>query len=234
MQMQQKLIIAIDGYSSCGKSTLARELANKLGYRYIDTGAMYRAVTYYFLENNIPFDNRENVKDILPKIKIDFQYDPDNGKQITILNGVNVEKALRAPQVSEKVSLISTIKEVRSFLVNQQQRLGLERGIVMDGRDIGTVVFPDAELKFFMTANEEVRIARRKEELMEAGINLSIDEVRENIRKRDHIDTHRFESPLKKAKNAILIDNTLLSKEEQLELTYKIAMNILDKASVKS
>src|ERR1022692_3518406 len=155
-----KIIIAIDGYSSCGKSTLARELAQKLGYRYIDTGAMYRAVTYYLVSNKIDIQNHTEVANALTQIHIDFDYDKA-GKQITLLNGENIEQQIRSPEISNQVSPVSTLKEVREFLIKQQQKMGEGKGIVMDGRDIGTVVFPQAELKLFMTAIEEVRIRRR-------------------------------------------------------------------------
>jgi CMP/dCMP kinase len=220
--MDKKIIIAIDGYSSCGKSTLAKELAHKLGYRYIDTGAMYRAVTYYFHHNDIDIKNPVQVENALKNINIDFEYDDITGKQITILNGFDIEKEIREPFISDKVSAVSTLKDVRHFLVEQQKKMGNDKGLVMDGRDIGTVVFPDAELKLFMTADEEIRIERRYDELKASDIEMDLADVRENIRRRDYIDTHREESPLRQAEDAIVIDNTTLSKEEQLELAYSL------------
>ena len=222
----EKIIIAIDGYSSCGKSTISRDLAKKLGYRYIDTGAMYRAVTYYLIKNKIDIEDHHAVSDALTHIHIDFDYD-DAGKQITILNGENLEKYIRMADIVDNVSQVSTIKEVRHFLVSQQQKMGESKGIVMDGRDIGTVVFPNAELKIFMTANEDIRIQRRFAELETLGIKMSLEEVRENIRKRDYTDTHREESPLRQAEDAIVIDNTNLSREQQLEKAYRLAVSRL-------
>jgi cytidylate kinase len=226
--MQGKhIIIAIDGFSSCGKSTLARDLAGRLGYRYIDTGAMYRAVTYYLLENHIDIKDHDAVVATLPHIVIGFLYDPDNGKQITLLNGRNIEKEIRSPDVSNKVSPVSAIHEVREFLVKQQKDIGRNGGIVMDGRDIGTVVFPHAELKLFMTADEEKRVERRFDELRENGEIWDIEDVRENIRRRDYTDTHREESPLRQAEDAIVIDNTNLTMEEQLDIAYELAQRVI-------
>lgn len=226
--MQEKrIIIAIDGYSSCGKSTLARDLARRLGYRYIDTGAMYRAVTWYFIKNNIDVRDHDAIMAVLPHIRIDFDYDKEDGKQITILNGKNIEKEIRRADVSNKVSPVSAIREVRQFLVKQQQELGKNGGIVMDGRDIGTVVFPYAELKFFMTADEDKRVERRFDELREAGEATDIADVRENIRRRDLIDTTREESPLRQAHDAIEMDNTHLTMEDQLEIAYQIACKVI-------
>jgi CMP/dCMP kinase len=213
--MSRKIIIAIDGFSSCGKSTLAKDLAKKLNYSYVDTGAMYRAVTYYIQENNIDCAYEELIDKALEDIHIDFEYD-ENGKQITILNGKNIEKEIRQPKVSDMVSQVSTIKHVRDYLVRQQQRLGKRKGIVMDGRDIGTVVFPHAELKIFLTADEEIRLERRYIELKNAGMELPREAVRENLKKRDYIDSHRKESPLRKADDAIVLDNTNLSQAEQV------------------
>jgi CMP/dCMP kinase len=228
--MDKKIIIAIDGYSSCGKSTLARELAQRLGYRYIDTGAMYRAVTYYFHLNGIDIKNHDAVSQALTHINIDFEYDDITGKQVTILNGFNIEKEIREPLISDKVSPVSALKEVRQFLVMQQQKMGNEKGIVMDGRDIGTVVFPNAELKLFMTADEEIRVARRYDELIADGSDMDLEDVRENIRRRDYMDTHREESPLRQANDAIVIDNSNLNRAEQLDLAYNLAVSALDSA----
>ena len=219
--MDKKIIIAIDGFSSCGKSTLAKDLAKRLGYRYIDTGAMYRAVTYYMLQNHINLKDHDTIINALNHINIDFEYDDITGKQITILNAFNVEKEIRQPYISDKVSPVSAIKEVRQFLVAQQQKMGIDKGIVMDGRDIGTVVFPDAELKLFMTADEDVRVERRFDELRSTGVEMELEDVRENIRRRDYIDSHREESPLRQAEDAIVIDNTNLTMEEQLDIAFE-------------
>lgn len=225
--MSRKIIIAIDGFSSCGKSTLAKDLAKKLNYSYVDTGAMYRAVTYYILENNIDCTKEELVDKALEDIHIDFEYD-ENGKQITILNGKNIEKEIRQPKVSDMVSQVSTIKHVRDYLVRQQQRLGKRKGIVMDGRDIGTVVFPHAELKIFLTADEEIRLERRFLELKNAGMELTREAVRENLKKRDYIDSHRKESPLRKADDAVVLDNTNLSQAEQVDWVLRNVLEIVN------
>lgn len=227
--MEHKIIIAIDGYSSCGKSTLARDLARQLHYRYIDTGAMYRAVTYYLYKNNIETSEHDKVAAALKDIHLDFEYDKKTGRQSIILNGENIEKYIREPEISNRVSRVSEIKEVRQFLVAQQQKMGGRKGIVMDGRDIGTVVFPDAELKLFMTANEETRIMRRYEELKQMGTEASLDEVRENIRMRDHIDTTRKESPLRKAEDAIELDNSEITQEEQLDIVFDLVLKKITK-----
>jgi cytidylate kinase len=220
-----RIIIAIDGYSSCGKSTLAKELARHLGYRYIDTGAMYRAVTLYFLRNHIDIHHPELVYDALQHITIDFRLNNDTHQQDTYLNGENIEHEIRVnPRVAGQVSDVSAISEVRRFLVKQQQALGNEKGIVMDGRDIGTVVFPQAELKLFVTANPKVRAQRRLDELTSKGQNTTYDEVLANLTKRDHIDTTRDDSPLKQADDAVLLDNTLLNREEQ----FKLALDIIN------
>ena len=230
--MQEKrIIIAIDGYSSCGKSTLARDLARRLGYRYIDTGAMYRAVTHYLLEKGIDVKDHEAVHAALPDIRIDFEYDRQDGHQITILNGRNIEKEIRSADVSNKVSPVSAIREVRRFLVKQQQELGRSGGIVMDGRDIGTVVFPHAELKLFMTAEEDKRVERRFDELRASGEVVDIADVRENIRRRDLIDTTREESPLRQAPDAIEMDNTNLTQDEQTEIAYQLARKVIQQTA---
>jgi CMP/dCMP kinase len=223
----RQIIIAIDGFSSCGKSTLARDLAKRLRYRYIDTGAMYRAVTLYLIENGIDPKDTERVNSALPQIHIEFDYDRESGHQLMILNGRNVESLIRRPDVSNKVSPVSTIKEVRRYLVHQQQELGRDGGIVMDGRDIGTTVFPDAELKLFMTADEEKRVERRFDELREKGEVWDIEDVRENIKRRDYIDSHREESPLRQAEDAIVIDNTNLTMSQQLEIAYELAQKAI-------
>jgi CMP/dCMP kinase len=213
-----KIIIAIDGYSSCGKSTLAKQLAKKIGYHYVDTGAMYRAVTLYLIRNQIDIHHPEMVAEVLPQIKISFGLDEVTQQQFTILNGENIENEIRInPRVAGFVSDVSSISAVRRFLVHQQQEMGNHKGIVMDGRDIGTVVFPKAELKLFVTADPVIRANRRLEELAEKGQTTTFDEVLANLEKRDHIDSTRADSPLMKAEDSIILDNSNLSREEQLE-----------------
>ncbi len=217
-----KIIVAIDGYSSCGKSTLAKQLAKALGYRFIDTGAMYRAVALYLLKNQIDIHHPEMVAAALSNITISFTYNEENQSQETFLNGENVESEIRVnSRVASVVSDVSAISEVRRFLVKQQQEMGREKGIVMDGRDIGTVVFPQAELKIFITADPTTRANRRLEELKEKGQNTTYDEVLANLAKRDHIDTTRADSPLKKASDAIELDNSNLTKEQQFDLVFE-------------
>ncbi len=211
-----KIIIAIDGYAGCGKSTLAKQLAEELQYLFLDTGAMYRAVTLYLLENDIDWNNEIQLGPVLEKIHIDFQYDVADDKFFTVLNGKNVEEEIRGIAVSNKVSEVAAVSAVRKFLVKQQQEIGKQKGIVMDGRDIGTVVFPNAELKIFVTAKMEVRVQRRLLELQSNGIMVSEDDIRNNLIKRDREETTRSDSPLKKAEDAIELDNSELSMEEQL------------------
>jgi len=225
--MEQKIIIAIDGFSSCGKSTLAKDLARRLGYRYIDTGAMYRAVTYYLLQHNISTTDEGAIGKAINDVHIDFDYDKTTGKQITLLDGKVIEKEIRTPEISDMVSQVSTIKTVRQYLVRQQQKLGLNKGIIMDGRDIGTVVFPTAELKIFMTADEEVRINRRLEEFQVNGVMADRESVRENIQKRDYIDSHREESPLRKADDAVVLDNSTMTMDEQVEWACEQIANLV-------
>lgn len=214
-----RIIIAIDGFSSCGKSTLARELAKQLNYHYVDTGAMYRAVTLYLLQNQIDFHHPEMVAECLPQIQISFGFNEETQTQITLLNGENIENEIRInPRVASAVSDISSLSEVRRFLVKQQQALGIDKGIVMDGRDIGTVVFPNAELKLFVTADPKIRAQRRLDELKEKGQNTTFEEVLANLEKRDHMDSNRADSPLHKADDAIELDNSFLSKDEQLTI----------------
>jgi cytidylate kinase len=221
--MSKKIIIAIDGFSSCGKSTIAKDLARKIGYRYVDTGAMYRAVTLFFLNNQIEFHHLDLVNEALKNITINFRIDEITQSQITIMNGEDVEDVIRVnPRVASAVSDVSAISEVRRFLVKQQQAMGSEKGIVMDGRDIGTVVFPEAELKLFITAEPNIRAQRRLDELKEKGQNTTFDEVLANLAKRDHIDSNRDDSPLCKADDAIEIDNSFIGKEEQLNLIIKL------------
>lgn len=212
---KKKLVIAIDGYSSCGKSTVAKALAHKLNFVYVDSGAMYRAVTYYFLENNVDLQNDKEIDKALKNIHIDLQ----NGgtSSIVLLNDIDISKEIREMRISERVSDFSSIKAIRSALVKQQQAMALRRSIVMDGRDIGTVVFPNAQVKIFMTADSKVRADRRYKELKAAGQKVSLEEVFENIAHRDFQDTTRKESPLKRAKDAIVLDNTNLNQHEQLD-----------------
>ena len=219
----RKIVIAIDGYSACGKSTTAKAVAAVLGYRYIDTGAMYRAVTYYFLEHHVSLSNPKEVSKALEQTHITFKVTARNTSE-TFLNGLNVEKAIRSMHVSENVSQVSTLKAVRNFLVEQQRRMGKERGVVMDGRDIGTVVFPHAELKLFMNADLLVRAFRRQHELLERKQMIDLDEVIDNIIQRDRIDTTRAESPLRKADDAIEIDTTHITIDEQVDEVVRMAV----------
>lgn len=212
-----KIIVAIDGYSSCGKSTLAKELAAKLGYNYIDSGAMYRAITLYFLHNSVNLKDHAAVLDALANIHLGFTFNESTQRSEICLNDENVEHQIRDMIVAEKVSEVAAIKEVRAFAVGQQKRMGRKKGIVMDGRDIGTVVFPDAELKIFMTADPDIRVKRRFEELYATNPSITLDEVKHNLELRDYIDSNREESPLRKADDAILLDNSSMSREEQLE-----------------
>jgi len=213
------ITIAIDGHSSCGKSTVAKELAALLNYRYIDTGAMYRCVTLYSIQNEIIKDkiiNEELLHKALENIVIDFRFNKELLRSETFLNNINVEDRIRLLDVSNMVSPISTIKFVRQRMVRLQQRMGESKRIVMDGRDIGTVVFPNAERKFFMTASVEVRAQRRFQELTQKGENVSFDEIKKNIEERDFIDENRAESPLKQAADAILVDNSFMTRKEQI------------------
>jgi CMP/dCMP kinase len=213
--MSKKIIITIDGWSSCGKSTLARQLARELGYVYVDSGAMYRAITLYFLRNNVDLGERKEVKEALKSISLEFVFNPKSNSSEIYLNGENVEYLIRDLIIAEKVSDVAAIKEVRELAVAQQQKMGAKKGIVMDGRDIGTVVFPKAELKIFMTADNAVRVQRRFKELYEKNPNVTIEEVKDNIEMRDYIDSNRKISPLRKAKDAIELDNTHLTEKEQ-------------------
>lgn len=223
----KKIIIAIDGHSSCGKSTLARDLAKKLGYAYIDTGAMYRAVTLYFLDNGIDREDLLAVQKALDGIQIQFQYS-EAGNQ-TLLNGKVVESEIREMRVSQEVSPVSAISAVRRAMVAQQQEMGKQGGVVLEGRDIGTVVFPDADLKIFLTASIEERVRRRFTEMKAKGIPVAEDQVRENLLERDRIDSSREDSPLKQAKDARILDNTQLNREEQLELAFEWAREVQEK-----
>ena len=214
--MEKKIIITIDGWSSCGKSTLAKQLAKELGYVYIDSGAMYRAITLYFLRNHIDWTNTTDVINALQDIRLEFVSNHKTGQTEMHLKGENVEYVIRDLLVAEKVSDIAAIKEVREFAVAQQQQMGKKKGIVMDGRDIGTVVFPTAELKIFMTAENAIRVQRRFRELYEKNPNITIEEVRNNLEMRDHIDSHREVSPLRKANDALVLDNSNITEKEQL------------------
>ncbi|MDF2190023.1 (d)CMP kinase [Paraflavitalea sp. CAU 1676] len=216
--MEKKIIITIDGWSSCGKSTLAKQLARELGYVYIDSGAMYRAITLYFLRNHIDWTQHKAVEDALRKILLEFHSNHKTGQSEIYLNGENVEYVIRDLVIAEKVSEVAAIKEVRQFAVKQQQGMGKKKGIVMDGRDIGTVVFPDAELKIFMTADNAIRVERRFRELYDKNPNVTIEEVKANLEMRDYIDSHREISPLRQAEDAILLDNSKLTMREQLDL----------------
>jgi CMP/dCMP kinase len=220
---EKKIIITIDGWSSCGKSTLAKQLAAKLMYTYIDSGAMYRAITLYFLRNHVDWTDPKAVVQALSEIHIEFSHNEGANTNEIILNGENVEYLIRDLVVAEKVSEVAAIKEVRQYAVRQQQSLGRRKAIVMDGRDIGTVVFPNAELKIFMTADNAVRVERRFRELYEKNPNISLDEVKNNLEMRDYIDSHRAISPLRKAADAIVLDNSNLTEQEQFQLALKWA-----------
>lgn len=215
--MAKKIIITIDGWSSCGKSTLAKQLARELGYLYVDSGAMYRAITLYFLRNNIDWAEKKEVKEALKSINLEFVFNPASNSSEMYLNDENVEYLIRDLVIAEKVSDVAAIREVREFAVAQQQKMGAKKGIVMDGRDIGTVVFPNAELKIFMTADNAVRVERRFKELYEKNPNVTIEEVKNNLEMRDYIDSNREVSPLRQAKDAIVLNNTQLNEKEQFE-----------------
>ncbi|MGK0387851.1 MAG: cytidylate kinase [Maribacter sp.] len=221
-----KITIAIDGYSSCGKSTLAKSLAKELGYIYVDTGAMYRSATLYFIRNEVALDNEEQIAEALDNITISFQVNPDKSCN-TILNGENVEEEIRGMEVSNMVSPVATVSAVRKAMVAQQRKMGENKGVVMDGRDIGTVVFPYAELKIFLNADTEIRAKRRLDEMHAKGIEIKFQEIKKNLRDRDRIDSTRKDSPLRKAFDAIEIDNTDMSRENQLEHVLDLANRII-------
>ena len=227
--MNHKITIAIDGFSSTGKSTLAKELANHLGYVYVDTGAMYRAVALFAMQKGYiskeQFDKEALIKD-LSLVKLEFKFNPDLGFAEMYLNDVNVEKEIRTIEVSSFVSRVAEIPQVRSKLVEQQQEMGKRKGIVMDGRDIGTIVFPDAELKIFMTASANTRAQRRFDELIQKGDKVTFEDVFNNVVERDYIDTHREDSPLIKADDAIEIDNSNISKKEQFEIVLQLIADL--------
>ncbi|MDA3881040.1 MAG: (d)CMP kinase [Prolixibacteraceae bacterium] len=221
---QRKITIAIDGHSSSGKSTISKQLASSLGYKYIDTGAMYRAVTLFALRNKLISNktvDKKKLNEELKNINIGFKYNSETQHSDTYLNGENIENEIRELEVSNNVSPVATIKDVRHAMVRIQQQMGKEKGIVMDGRDIGTVVFPDAELKIFLTASTRVRAQRRYDELRAKGLEVSFDEVLKNIEERDYMDSTREESPLKKADDAIVLDNSNLEPKEQIEWLLK-------------
>lgn len=219
----KKIIITIDGWSSCGKSTLAKQMAKQLGYVYIDSGAMYRAITLYFLRNHIDWTDTAEVVAALQNIFIEFHFNEKSQQSEVFLNDENVEYLIRDLVIAEKVSDVAAIKEVRTFAVNQQQKMGEKKGVVMDGRDIGTTVFPTAELKIFMTADIAVRVERRFKEMFEKNPNITIEEVKSNLEMRDYIDSNREVSPLRKATDALEIDNTNITMDEQLKIGLKLA-----------
>ena len=221
----KKIIIAVDGHSSCGKSTMAKELAKSIGYKYIDSGAMYRAVTFYCLEKgffNGDILNLETIKACIDEIHISFELNENAGNSDTYLNGKNIEKQIRSMEVADKVSSVAAVGFIREAMVRQQRSLGKDKGIAMDGRDIGTVVFPDAELKLFVTARPEVRAQRRLDELIAKGESVDFDEILKNIEKRDFIDSTRKDSPLRKALDAVVLDNSDMTIAEQNEFLFEL------------
>ena len=225
IQPKQPIVISLDGYSSCGKSSFAKTIAKELGYIYIDSGAMYRAITLFAMQNGLIRNGKADqysLEKYLSELEIDFRYNSNSSQYETCLNGENVESKIRSMEVSENVSEVSKIKSVRQRLVALQRRMGEKKGIVMDGRDIGTVVFPNADIKIFMTATLEVRAQRRFLELKEKGLSVSLEEVKENLTQRDNIDQNRTESPLKKADDALILDNSNMTPAQQLEWFKKI------------
>ncbi|GMN08219.1 (d)CMP kinase [Croceitalea sp. MTPC5] len=227
----RKITVAVDGFSSTGKSTIAKQLAKALGYIYVDTGAMYRAVTFYAMNHGFVSDERFDelaVVKSLPKIQLKFVLSGEAGQSDITLNGENVERKIRTLEVSRQVSKIATIKAVRDKLVAMQQQMGKEKGIVMDGRDIGTVVFPDAELKIFMTASAAARAQRRYKELLDRGDKVTYGEVLKNVEERDAIDSNRKVSPLRKADDAIVFDNSDMGLEEQFERIYNFTLRVIN------
>lgn len=228
--MNSGIIITIDGYSSCGKSTLAKQLAKKLGYVYVDSGAMYRAITLYFLRNNVDLKNEKEIRKSLQNISLEFIVNDQSQQSDIYLNGENVEYIIRDLVIAEKVSEVAALKDVRTFAVAAQQEMGTRKGIIMDGRDIGTTVFPRAEVKIFMIADEAVRVERRFREMFDKNPNITLDEVKSNIAMRDYIDSNREVSPLRKAADAIVLDNTNLTQKEQLEFAMKLVKSQLQPA----
>ncbi len=227
----KKITIALDGFSSTGKSTLAKQIAKELGYVYVDTGAMYRGITYYAMQHQLVSEqylDKEGLTAQLPQIKLQFKFNPALGFAEMYVNEINVEQQIRTIEVSRLVSKIAEISEVRAKLVEQQQQMGKDKGIVMDGRDIGTIVFPDAELKIFMTASAKTRAQRRYDELIEKGQQVSFEEVLQNVEERDYIDTHRADSPLVKAHDAIELDNSVMTKQEQFDVVMDLVQQKLN------
>ena len=227
----QKIIITLDGWSSCGKSTLAKALARALGYVFVDSGAMYRAITLFFIRNQVNIADPVAVEKALESIQLQFIFNPARGASDILLNGENVEALIREMTVASRVSEVAALARVRQFAVQQQQRLGKEKGIVMDGRDIGTVVFPQAELKIFMTADKDIRVQRRLKELQAANPSITADLVRENLEQRDHLDATRSESPLRQAEDARVLDNSNLSPAQQFEIAMAWAQEAIDQAN---
>jgi cytidylate kinase len=223
MTSLKKIIITVDGWSSCGKSTMARQLAKKLHYLFIDSGAMYRAITLFFIRNGVNVQDATQVINALQQINLSFHLNAQNGNNEIYLNGENVESFIRDMQVAEKVSEVAAIREVREYAVKQQQLIGKGKGIVMDGRDIGTAVFPHAELKIFMTADNDVRVMRRFKELVEKNPAIQMEDVKSNLAQRDHMDSNREVSPLRKADDAVILDNSSMTPEEQLDLALQWA-----------
>jgi CMP/dCMP kinase len=223
----KRIIIAIDGNSGCGKSTTAREVAKRLGYTYVDSGAMYRAVAKYFLDHQVNHLDDAAVEKALTGIEVSFKKSGDNGKSEILLNGESVEDAIRDMRVSEHVSKVSSVPAIRKAMVSEQRRMGLHRGVVMDGRDIGTVVYPDAELKVFLTAGLEVRAKRRQEELAQKGKTVLLEEIISNLSERDFADSTRKESPLRKAEGAIEIDTSDITIEDQVTRVMELAKTII-------
>ncbi|MBB6327236.1 cytidylate kinase [Algoriphagus iocasae] len=224
-----KIVIAIDGYSGCGKSSTAKAVAKELGYTYIDTGAMYRAATLHFLNNFVTLSNPHEVEKALKSLDISFHFNPETEKQETFLNGLNVENEIRKMKISSKVSEVAAIKEVRKELVAQQKGFGKKKGVVMDGRDVGSVVFPDAELKVFMTANLHTRAERRQQELLEKGEMVDLEEIKNNLGERDRIDSSREVGPLIKVSDAIEIDTSYIDFEDQVAQIVDQAKKIIEK-----
>lgn len=227
----KKIIVAIDGFSSTGKSTLAKQLAKQLGYVYVDTGAMYRAVALFAMQNNcigVDFLDKGKLVDSLPFIKLNFKFNPELGFAEMYLNDINVETEIRTLEVSNYVSKVAEISEVRAKLVEQQQEMGKEKGIIMDGRDIGTVVFPNAELKIFMTAGADTRAQRRFDELQAKGDAVTYEEVLKNVVDRDYVDTHREDSPLVMAEDSIEIDNSYLNRKEQFDVVLELINDVIE------
>ncbi|MDX2189713.1 MAG: (d)CMP kinase [Bacteroidota bacterium] len=221
----KKITIAIDGYSSCGKSSTAKQVSHELGMSYIDTGAMYRAVTLYFLEHYINLTDPHAVHKALSEIELKFHYNPKTNNSDIYLNAINVSEEIRKMYISEMVSEVSAIVEVRKNMVAQQQRMGKHKGVVMDGRDIGTMVFPEAELKIFMTCDLNIRAERRQKELLEKNELIELPKIIENLQHRDHIDTHRSEGPLRKAPDALEIDTTFITFDEQVDIIIGLALS---------